>query len=407
MVIPSGLPGPLLQSTATNPPLNLSAPAPAERGTAAPAVGSPTNAEDIPPVFNGPVYALDSAQDLPQPVEIKQVQEVEVDPVTGRRHVVITTTHILPPMFIYSKDAARQITDAAERSGLLDGEAGGHLPGAGQREGEEPEEAILGELFVDRTAPDSLAPWLLLLEAGVAFSVHEVDPQVESVETLGNPSGVLPMWVDADGSNIWGSHAVMRFLCDKHGLPLALYPFDNLNLRGRVNVALDWTRTVLVPHLALVLDPEAYERCDRDDAASGKLLLDKDMKVITKFFLQETPFIGGDAPCIADFSLAMQLLLLYATDYLPPVDVREYLHRCADACEHWNDLTTPLRDFCVAAHLARVRLHTEREQSLLNTSARMQEEELAQAQAEAQAKLLAEQQALDARMAEEKRRLDE
>lgn len=45
-------------------------------------------------------------------------------------------------------------------------------------EEEPPAEATpLGELFVDPTSPESLAPWLLLLDANALFVIHMVDPQ--------------------------------------------------------------------------------------------------------------------------------------------------------------------------------------------------------------------------------------
>lgn len=49
------------------------------------------------------------------------------------------------------------------------------------------------QLFVDRTSPDSLAPWLLMLEKRAPFVVHEIDPkQKDNFAIPTNPSGVRP-----------------------------------------------------------------------------------------------------------------------------------------------------------------------------------------------------------------------
>ena len=88
----------------------------------------------------------------------------------------------------------------------------------------------LGELFVDRTAPESLAPWLLLLDANAMFVIHLVDSNT-SYRTMANPHGKIPTWIDADGSCLWESNAVMRYLCLKHKLDPQFYATNDLNLR--------------------------------------------------------------------------------------------------------------------------------------------------------------------------------
>lgn len=69
------------------------------------------------------------------------------------------------------------------------------------------------------------------------------------------------------------------------------------------------------------------------------------MKVLTDFFLHETPFIGGTAPCIADYAIALPLLYLYATDYRTPSKVREYLETLASKTPSWNGVTEELKNF--------------------------------------------------------------
>lgn len=73
----------------------------------------------------------------------------------------------------------------------------------------------------------------------------------------------------------------------------------------------------------------------------------QDFKVLTDYFLRETPFIGGPEPNIADYSICMHVLLLYSSRVPPPDRVRQYLHNAAEHVEHWNDVTLPIREFCM------------------------------------------------------------
>ena len=94
---------------------------------------------------------------------------------------------------------------------------------------------------MDRTSPDSLAPWLLLLEKRAPFVVHEIDPrQRDTFAIPTNPSGVLPMWVDADTSCVWGASTVMRFVCDKHHLSPGAYAVEDFHRKTKTNMAIDW-----------------------------------------------------------------------------------------------------------------------------------------------------------------------
>ena len=87
---------------------------------------------------------------------------------------------------------------------------------------------------MDSSSPDSLAPWLLLLEAGQPFGMTEVDAQTNTTYSSANPDGVLPTWIDADGSCLWGSYAVMRHICTKNNLSQRFYPTEDVNLCARV-----------------------------------------------------------------------------------------------------------------------------------------------------------------------------
>eukprot|EP00993_Chasmostoma_nieuportense_P002427 NODE_3222_length_1007_cov_169.346591_g3076_i0.p1 GENE.NODE_3222_length_1007_cov_169.346591_g3076_i0~~NODE_3222_length_1007_cov_169.346591_g3076_i0.p1 ORF type:complete len:288 (-),score=72.79 NODE_3222_length_1007_cov_169.346591_g3076_i0:142-960(-) len=203
-------------------------------------------------------------------------------------------------------------------------------------------------LYVYKLSANCLAPWLLLMEAKIPFVLIEVDitrGESHTPEFLSmNPMGKVPTFVDTDGTVIWESNTIMRFICEKHRVPEHLYPHD-VNLRARIEMAMDWRQTVLYPNLTNVAFPFLGFSKDRSRIAEGKQSLDKDLKVLTDFYLRETPFIGGARPCIADYSIALPLLYLYRTDYRTPVKVREYLENLASQTPDWNEVTDALKNF--------------------------------------------------------------
>ena len=69
--------------------------------------------------------------------------------------------------------------------------------------------------------------------------------------------------------------------------------------------------------------------------------------MLSDFFLRETPFIGGEEPNIADYAICLQLLILYSTSHPPPDRIRQYLHNAAEHVGNWNEITLPIREFCM------------------------------------------------------------
>lgn len=290
------------------------------------------------PVFNGPVFNLESYDNLPEPVESHQrLEPIEGDEgidSNGNKKYKLVTTHILPPVTVYAPPANPvKLRPIRERAGRTQWSHN------------------LGELILDTTAPDGLAIKLLLLEAKAPFIVHEVDLAQDNVRSAGNPHGKVPCWLDYDGSCVWEANAIMRYVCDKYDLDPRFYFHDSDSLKCRVDMALDWCHTALAIHIGHVMDPELHEQDDLSDLPGGRIALEKDYKVLTDYFLRETPFVGGDEPDIADFTICMHLLLLFATAHPPPDRVRQYLHNTAEHVYHWNDVTLPIREFCMRRQL--------------------------------------------------------
>jgi glutathione S-transferase len=209
-------------------------------------------------------------------------------------------------------------------------------------------DAPLPKLYIHQLSTNCMGPWMLLRESGIPFDLIEVDflrGDTHTPEFLSmNPMGKVPTYVESDGSVIWESNAIMRYICERHAVPEHYYPRD-VNLRGRIEMALDWRQTVLYPNLTKVTYPYLQFSKDRSKITEGKAALDKDLKVLTDFFLRETPFIGGAMPCIADYAIGLPLLYLYATDYRNPAKVREYLENLAGKTPCWNEITDALKDY--------------------------------------------------------------
>eukprot|EP00999_Lentomonas_sp_LEN2_P000061 NODE_1060_length_1030_cov_117.228128_g1015_i0.p1 GENE.NODE_1060_length_1030_cov_117.228128_g1015_i0~~NODE_1060_length_1030_cov_117.228128_g1015_i0.p1 ORF type:complete len:317 (+),score=70.57 NODE_1060_length_1030_cov_117.228128_g1015_i0:73-951(+) len=204
------------------------------------------------------------------------------------------------------------------------------------------------KLFVTRVSANCLGPWLLLRESGIPFELVDVDVGKGETHTPAflamNPMGKVPTFADTDGTVIWESNAIMRYICMRYEVADKFFP-ASVQLRGRIEMALDWRQTVLYPNLAKVAYPFLGFSKDRSKIAEGKAALDKDLKVLMDFFLHETPFIGGATACIADYSVGLALLYVYATDFKTPARVKEYLENLAAQCPHWNEVTEALKNY--------------------------------------------------------------
>ena len=87
------------------------------------------------------------------------------------------------------------------------------------------------------------------------------------------------------------------------------------------------------PTLGFGQYPGEVATSDADDAAKAKAAKDAEaalagpLEVYRTFFLGDRPFIGGDAPSIADMRLAATLEFLRAIDYPFPDWTEEYMGR--------------------------------------------------------------------------------
>ena len=127
-----------------------------------------------------------------------------------------------------------------------------------------------------------------------------------------NPCHCAPSVELDDGTGIWESNTVMRFLCNIAPNGDSLYPKDPIK-RARVDLALDWRQTSLYPCFpAIGYILFGMEQSTEKAQEDFKKLLDTHFKTLTDVFLKDTKFIYSDTPTIADLSVAPPLTFIKA-----------------------------------------------------------------------------------------------
>lgn len=128
-----------------------------------------------------------------------------------------------------------------------------------------------------------------------------------------NPCHVAPMLEFDDGTCVWESNAIMRYLCNSGGMMgHQLYPSD-LKKRAKIDMVMDWRQANFYPCL-----PEigyiVFGNPMPDDVAQKKFkdLMENHFKVLTDCFLENTKFCFSNTPTIADLAVAPALTFIKA-----------------------------------------------------------------------------------------------
>ena len=135
------------------------------------------------------------------------------------------------------------------------------------------------------------------------------------------------------------SCAIMAYLCNKHGLE-QFYPSDP-GQRAMIDSANFYLIGTFYPLLARATYPtlgfpqypgevatsEASDELKAKAQQDAQAALAEPLDVYREFFLAGRPFVGGDAPSIADIRLAATLEFLRAIDYPFPDWTEEYMSR--------------------------------------------------------------------------------
>ena len=197
-------------------------------------------------------------------------------------------------------------------------------------------------LSILKPSVNNLTVRIFVRAAGLEFDELDVWGKKGTPEFLAKDPADLTPLLEEEGlpqGALWESCAIMQYLCNKHGFD-RFYPTDP-GERAMVDSAMFYligtfypllTRATY-PTLGFGQYPGEVGTSDADAAAKAKAAKDAEaalagpLEVYRTFFLGDRPFIGGDAPSIADMRLAATLEFLRAIDYPFPDWTEDYMSR--------------------------------------------------------------------------------
>jgi len=187
-------------------------------------------------------------------------------------------------------------------------------------------------LYMDPMSQPSRAVWMFCLENNLPIKiehrmVHKGQPRSSEFRKL-NPNGQVPV-IDDNGTIVWESHTIMRYLSAKYSDRVAdhWYPrgstLDSILHRARIDQYLDWHHSWLrrgaagcvfnlfvAPLVGLTSSAEET----RVRLTDAKTTLNTALKRMDRYFLSgdaRRPFLMGMAqPSIADLAAACELVML-------------------------------------------------------------------------------------------------
>ena len=201
---------------------------------------------------------------------------------------------------------------------------------------------MANQLSILRPSVNNLTVRIFVRAAGLEFEEEDMWGKKGTPEFLAKDPADLTPLLEAEGlpqGALWESCAIMQYLCNKHVFD-RFYPTDP-GERAMVDSAMFYligtfypllTRATY-PTLGFGQYPGEVGTSDADDAAKAKAAKDAEaalagpLEVYRTFFLGDRPFIGGDAPSIADMRLAATLEFLRAIDYPFPDWTEDYMSR--------------------------------------------------------------------------------
>jgi glutathione S-transferase len=197
-------------------------------------------------------------------------------------------------------------------------------------------------LSILKPSVNNLSARIFVRAAGLDYVELDVWGKKSTPEFLSKDPADLTPLLEEEGlprGSLWESCAIMQYLCNKHGLD-RFYPTDP-GERAMVDSAMFYLIGTFYPLLARATYPALgfpqypgeVATSDAGDEMKAKAQRDAEaalaapLEVFRAFYLAGRPFIGGDAPSIADVRLAATLEFLRAIDYEFPAWAEDYLAR--------------------------------------------------------------------------------
>ena len=134
-----------------------------------------------------------------------------------------------------------------------------------------------------------------------------------------NPHGRVPAIRDSDGTIVWESHSILRYLAARYGSPR--FWSDDAGQRSQADRWMDWSQSTLQPAFltgvfwGFYRTPEALRNAKSIDESLGRCaqyfqLLDR--------VLAERPFIAGDSLSLGDIAAGSNLYRYFELDIKRP-----------------------------------------------------------------------------------------
>ena len=201
-------------------------------------------------------------------------------------------------------------------------------------------------LNILKPSVNNLTVRIFVRAAGLDFEELDVWGKTTTPEFLQKyPAHLTPM-LEEEGlpkAALGESCAIMAYLCNEHGLD-RFYPTDPAR-RAMVDNAMFYLIGTFYPLVTRATYPTlgfpqypgevGTSEVDEDMKAkaqkAAEVALAEPLEVYRAFFLGGKPFIGGDAPSIADMRLAATLEFLRAIDYDFPAWAEEYMTRMEES----------------------------------------------------------------------------
>lgn len=130
-----------------------------------------------------------------------------------------------------------------------------------------------------------------------------------------NPNHQVPTLIDGN-VKLHESNAILRYLCQKHEL-IDWYPIDAA-IRATVEQWLDWNQSRLSPSVVDIVLNKVFAGGDADREAirRGEAAM-VELASILGTALDNSIFLAGDSPTIADLSVASNISQLQLADAVP------------------------------------------------------------------------------------------
>jgi glutathione S-transferase len=221
-------------------------------------------------------------------------------------------------------------------------------------------------LNILKPSVNNLTVRIFVRAAGLDFEELDVWGKTREPEFLAkDPAHLTPMLEEAGlpRGSLWESCAIMQYLCNKHGLD-RFYPTEP-GRRAMVDSAMFYLIGTLYPLVARATYPTlgfpqyagevaTAEGADEDMKAKAQKdatdALALPLDAYRKFFLADTPFIGGDEPSIADIRLAATLEFLRAIEYPFPDWAEAFMARIEAALgDAYAEPAADVRGFVASA----------------------------------------------------------